>query len=95
MVVSAPPGHLVDRIRTTPLIPVTKNPDVLVDPIRLMPVALFFGITERADLEPDVIGVTAIYQTDDPADEIGIYGKGPERFTIYPEGQALAVCLEG
>ena len=76
--ISAPnlPKHvrLVESIRNTPLIPVTKNPDVLVDPIRLMPVALFFGITERADLEPDLIGVTAIYQTENPADEIGIYG---------------------
>lgn len=76
--ISAPnlPKHvrLVERIRTTPLIPVTKNPDVLVDPIRLMPVALFFGIAEQADLEPDLIGVSAIYQTDNPADEIGIYG---------------------
>jgi len=66
--------RLVERIRTAPLIPVTQNPDVLVDPQRMMPVALFFGVSDTSDLKPVRVGVVAMYQENDPANEIGVYG---------------------
>lgn len=66
--------RLVERIRTAPLIPVTGNPDVLVDPQLMMPVALFFGIRDKSDLEPVRVAVVAMYQENDPANEIGVYG---------------------
>jgi len=66
--------RLVERIRTAPLIPVTKNPDVLVDPQRIRPVAVFFEIRDEADLGLVRAAVVAMYQDKDPANEIGVYG---------------------
>jgi hypothetical protein len=70
------PKHvrLVERIRTAPLIPVFKNPDVLVDPQRIGLVAVFFGIRDKSDLGPVRAAVVAMYQDKDPANEIGVYG---------------------
>jgi len=64
----------VERIHTAPLIPVAQNPDVLVDPQRIRPVAVFFGIRDEADLGPVRAAVVAMYQDKDPANEIGVYG---------------------
>ena len=74
--VKALPEHvrLVERIRTAPLIPVTQNPAVLDDPMQIKIVAAFFGMLEKPDLEPVRAGVVAIYQENDPAKEIGVYG---------------------
>ncbi|MCL4203552.1 MAG: hypothetical protein KJ000_13700 [Pirellulaceae bacterium] len=66
--------RLVERVRTAPLMPVGGNPGVLVDPHRMMPVALFFGIRDESDLEPVRAAVVALYQENDPANEIGVYG---------------------
>jgi hypothetical protein len=66
--------RLVERVRTAPIVPVTRNPDVLVDPERIRPVAVFFGMREKADLELVRAGVVAIYQEHDPENEIGVYG---------------------
>jgi hypothetical protein len=70
------PDHvrLVEQIRTSPMVPVTRNPQVLVDPRRIRPVAAFFGMREKSDLELVRAGVVAIYQENDPANEIGVYG---------------------
>ena len=70
------PEHvrLAERIGTAPLISVTKNPAVLVDPQWIKPVAAFFGMLARPDLEPVRAGVVAIYQEHDPANELGVYG---------------------
>jgi hypothetical protein len=70
------PEHvrLVERIGITPLIPVTTNPTVLVDPQLIKPLAAFFGMLASPDLELVRAGVVAIYQENDPANEIGVYG---------------------
>jgi hypothetical protein len=66
--------RLAEHIRTTPLVPATRNPQVLVDPQRIRPVAAFFGMREKSDLGLVRAGVVAIYQENDPANEIGVYG---------------------
>jgi hypothetical protein len=66
--------RLVERIRTAPLVPVAGNPDVLVEPRLMMPVALFFGIRDQSDLKSVHVAVVAMYQENDPANEIGVYG---------------------
>lgn len=70
------PDHvrLVEQIRTAPIVPATRNLQVLVDPRRIRPVAAFFGMREKSDLELVRAGVMAIYQENDPANEIGVYG---------------------
>jgi len=73
---TALPEHvrLVEGIRTAPLIPVAKNPNVLVDPQRIWPVAMYFGIRDASDLGPVRAAAVAMYQDRDPANEIGVYG---------------------
>jgi hypothetical protein len=73
---TALPKHvrLVERIRTAPVIPATTNPDVIVDPQQIGPVAAFFGICDESELGPVRAAVVAIYQDKDPANEIGVYG---------------------
>jgi len=66
--------RLVERVDTAPLVPLTRNPAVLVDQEMIKRVAVFFGIREKADLQPVRAGVVAIYQENDPASEIGVYG---------------------
>lgn len=70
------PDHvqLVQEIRTAPLIPVTGNPDVRFDPQWIRPIAVFFGIRDKPDLETVRASVVALYQENDPANEIGVYG---------------------
>ena len=70
------PDHvrLVEQIGTARIMPATRNPQVLVDPRRIRPVAAFFGMREKSDLELVRAGVVAIYQENDPANEIGAYG---------------------
>jgi hypothetical protein len=70
------PDHvrLVRRIRTAPIGPATRNPQVLVDPRRIRPVAAFFGMREKSDLALVRAAVVAIYQENSPANEIGVYG---------------------
>lgn len=73
---SALPKHvrLTESIRTTSLIPVTRNPDVLGETQLTMPFALFFGIKDKSDLAPVRGGIVAVYQEKHPANEIGVYG---------------------
>jgi hypothetical protein len=66
--------RLVERVRTAPLIPATRNPDVLVDPQRIKPVAVFFGIRDQSALAPVRAAAVAVYQEREPANEIGVYG---------------------
>jgi hypothetical protein len=66
--------RLVEPLRTAPILPVTRNPDVLVDKQRILPVAIFFGVSDKSELKSVRFGVVAIYQDNKPANEIGVYG---------------------
>ena len=66
--------RMVEELRTSPLIPVKSNPDVLVDPPLMMPVASFFGIRDTSDLESVRFVAAALYQEKLPANEIGVFG---------------------
>ncbi len=70
------PDHvrLVERVRTAPMVPAARNPQVLVDPERIRPVAAFFAVRKKPDLELVRAAVVAIYQENEPANEIGVYG---------------------
>jgi hypothetical protein len=70
------PKHvqMVGAIRTAPLIPVTRNPELSVDPQRISPIAKFFGIIDEQELAAVRASVVALYQENDPANEIGVYG---------------------
>jgi hypothetical protein len=70
------PDHvrLVEQTRTASMVPAPRNPHVLVDLKRIRPVATFFGMREKADLELVRAGVVGVYQEKDPANEIGVYG---------------------
>jgi hypothetical protein len=39
-----------------------------------MPVARFFGVSDESDMTPVRLGVVAIYQEKESANEIGVYG---------------------
>jgi hypothetical protein len=66
--------HLVKRIGTAPLIPIKRNPDAFVEPARIKSIALFFGMRDQQELALVRAGVTAIYQENKPANELGVYG---------------------
>lgn len=66
--------QLVERVQTAPLVPLARNPAVLVDPETINDVAVFFGIQDKAALQSVRAGVVAVYQERDPSREIGVYG---------------------
>jgi len=56
------------------IISVTSNPGILAEPKQIRPIAMFFGLREPDPLQPVRFGVAAMYQEQDAAEEIGIYG---------------------
>ncbi len=65
--------QLAKRIATAPLIPIKRNPDAFVEPARIKSIAIFFGMRDQQDLALVRAVVTAIYQENKPANELGVY----------------------
>jgi hypothetical protein len=65
--------RLIAEVKSSPIIPARRNPDVFVEAKDIEPVAAFFGIREKADLQRVKCAVVAVYQDGDPSKEIGVF----------------------
>ena len=70
------PKHvqLVECIRTPPLVPVAANPSTVVDPQAIKLIATHFGVVAEQELSAVRTAIVAIYQENNEANEIGVYG---------------------
>lgn len=66
--------HLKQPLRTTPVLPLTRNPEVLDNPQHVKILAKFFRLQDASDLKEVRAALVAVYYENDPANEIGVFG---------------------